>query len=228
MTDNLPPSKFGAGYTYGGPPSEPPQPQVSQPASAPRVNPVRYPSVQSANSNGSQTPDGRRPVAYTYPVSAPASGSAAAAIGGVFALLSAGGLGWQASYSIRALVGATAYFDYVDAKEKALIVGSAILLSAATVLSFVGALMLFSRARAAKTFLSLGLVCNITQAIVSFVYMAVAASGTGARIQDIFRDWLGSDVFAAVSILTIILPLVAMILARSSARQSPVVIHPGP
>lgn len=224
MTDNLPPSKFGAGYTYGGPPSEPPQPQVSQPAPAPRTNPVSYASARPPlNSNGSQIADGQRPVAYTYPASATPPGSATAAIGGVFALLSTGVLGWVASYSIRTLMLASdrEYWNYVDDKEKALIIGSVILLGAATVLSFVGAVMLFSRARAAKTCLTLGFVCAITQAIVSFVFVAASVGGRGATLEAIFRYWLGRDIVAVGSILAIILPLVAMILARSSARQSP-------
>lgn len=231
MTDNLPPSKFGAGYTYGGPPSEPPRQQVSQPAPVSGANPVSYASVRSPlNSNGSQVPDGQRPVAYTYPASPAAPGSATAVVGGVFALLSAGVLGWMASYSIRTLMLASdrEYWNYVDNKEKALIIGSAILLSAATVLSFIGAVMLFSRARAAKTWLTLAFVCAITQAIVSFVFVAASVSGRGATLEAVFRYWLGRDIVAVGSLLAIILPLVAMILARSSARQNPVVVFPRP
>lgn len=234
MTDKLPPSKFGAGYTYGGPspiPSQtsPPPPSSNHPASA-----SNYHAAQpTAASYGSAALSDQAPITYGSfsspgtpigPV-AHAPNATMAIAAGVLTFLTAVYLGWKAFGSIQGLRILSDFgIGFLDGDTKAYFIATAAISAVGALLSAAGAVMLLSRRLSGRNLVTLGCLCAIAIPLVEWVYAWHYAKkisdslGLESDLGSIFSSWVG--ISALISALSMAVPLIAMILALSGSTRS--------
>lgn len=205
MTANLPPSKFGAGYTFGEDPlvsrippkpvrplSPAPEPAYSAAVSTPAMPFVGVPVAPAISASAG-------PVATGHLPALPASGGTAITAA-VFALLMGLYSGFEAfgRFSLLALLsgassyqGASSFNTYLTAVAVA---------SAASALALIiGAILLLTRKSAGRGLIAVGCLIVIVETVVSAaaVYGFIKSFADGLGLQG---SWSGDDVWYAVSV----------------------------
>ena len=237
----MPPSKFGAGYTYGGNASTPagqsPTPPTYPPAAAYPTptypDPVAYTSPDQSAPSGSATNSyaaGVPAASYLVPApsyamvgAAPASG-ATAITAGVLALLIGIYRGWQtyAYFSAASVLGRFSEFAH-DVLAFTIIAG--VVSAVGTIALVVGAVKLFNRSFAGRKLVALGCLIQIADVLLSWVILLGWLNQFSA-----FGGYEGESVASAVFsrhgaelvlplALGVGIPLLTMILALSAATR---------
>ncbi len=204
MKDALPPSKYGAGYTYSGPPETHP-PQTASPYGQPYHTPTAPPSFSAQPTPGpgfvpgSATPTQPAASYGSYPANpagygaaTPGYGTAAARppSGGVpvsaaiLAMLSAIYQGWQ-SYSfitVMSLFGAWGQFEQSAAKNYMVVM--VVLSGAASLSYFLGSVMLLNRNVSGSGWITFGSLAALGQVVATLVFI-------NATLHDL-ANWLSA------------------------------------
>lgn len=213
MTDSLPPSKFGAGYSYGddqassvpapaydqsaygqppvGVPATPAYPPASTgyPAAAP--GPV-YPATSSHGAAG-------------YPQRA---GGGTAITAGILALLIGASRGYAAFESFRGLAAVSAYSRYgygASDGVKAFFAISGGVEALTALLLIIGGLMLFSGSAAGRRLVIVGGVIALLEQAAVLIYLLISIGNLMWAFQGLYAVAVGS---AAVGLLFVILMLI--------------------
>lgn len=255
MSDRLPPSKFGAGYTRGGGPDPRPSPPPTHTDPSHRADPPTdaAPTRSAADSPVTQPPvtgypstptpsaspwtGGAAPAYGSTPFPPPAgarAGGAAALIAGVLALLLALARGFKTyGYFVVAQALSSLPSGYPnDGGPKALFIIATIVSAVGTVALLGGALMLFNRNLSGRNWITLGCVIAIADAVLmwlsvyvfvkSFTNFFSSAAGMGRdSVGGIFSSVLSKEapLFMLSIALTVGLPLLTLILARSGSTR---------
>lgn len=225
MTDPLPPSKFGAGYTYGGndrnsqvPPAAPAPPVPLPAAPATYQQPAAtYPQPAYA------TPQPVAPFPYGPPgASQYPGGSASGATAIMAAILALLGGALRAYYSVD-LVKGLIYLAklsgpvglYVDKSAFIWSVVFAVASLVATAALLIGGIMLLSRKRAGRTLVAIGAFLVIGEAVLTRLAAAAflqSAGLTGAPLD------LGATTAVAV-VISIGLPILTLAFALAPSTK---------
>ncbi|WP_019973475.1 hypothetical protein [Mycobacterium sp. 141] len=228
MTDSLPPSKFGAGYTYGGDAGNsqpaPPPPTSAYPQSAPPSysQPPTHPQPPAYASTPPPPP--RAPVSSYGAAGAPQYGAAAAAypgsasgvtaiIAAVLALL----LGAFRAYASIDLVKGLVYLAklsgsvgmYMDKSVYVWTIAYAVVSLLGTALLLIGAIVLLSRGRAGRTMIVLGTLLILAEAVFSWVAATIFLQAAGM----LGGVWNLGAVTALAVVVSVAVPLLTLILA---------------
>jgi hypothetical protein len=234
VTDQLPPSKFGAGYTYGGPAgASPPSRSPVNPAAFP--NPIPPPPTQYGTTAAPTRPVASgAPATQFLPAAARVSGGTAIAAGVLALVIGAyRAFSTYGYFATVAMLGdvASSYAAVRDMRNYATAAG--VISAIGTLALVVGAIRLFNRGLSGRGLIALG--CLI--AIADVVIMWIAVMGWVDRLfgsGSIFGDQGGNisttDVlaeafsrqgpFIVISLLiTIGIPLLAIVLAYSKSTR---------
>lgn len=221
----MPPSKFGAGYTYGGGPVQPstPAPSYSQPVAPPVPPPptptpsIHYPTIAPVSAPEPTPPPA--PV-YTAPVigHAPSASGGAAIAAGVLALLLGAYQVWQTISSFLMLslftVSTSSLGDFGQLKTIATI--SAFASLAATLALILGGILLLCRKTAGRGFIVAGcLIVIIVNVLTTGLYLQWWGNAFGDASDHLAISDLGSDAGALIVAVAInaAVPLLTMVLA---------------
>ncbi|WP_179476128.1 hypothetical protein [Mycolicibacterium vinylchloridicum] len=234
MTDQLPPSKFGAGYTYGGSAGGPP------PSSSP-VNPATFPNPVSPSptqygTTAASTPDVayRAPATQFLPAAARVSGGTAIAAG-VLALVMGAYRAFStfAYFSTVAVLGdaGSSYAAVRDMRNYATAAG--VVSAIGTLALVVGAIRLFNRGLGGRGLITVG--CLIAIADVVLMWISVMGwvdrlFGSGSIFGDQGLNISTGDVLAEAFsrqgpfivvhlFITIGIPLLTVVLAYSKSTR---------
>ncbi|TDO15168.1 hypothetical protein EV580_3310 [Mycobacterium sp. BK086] len=234
MTDQLPPSKFGAGYTYGGSASaSPPSPSPVNPATFP--NPVPPPPTQYGTTAAS-TPDVAygAPVTQFLPAAARVSGGTAIAAGVLALVIGAyRAFATYAYFATVAMLGdaGSSYAAVRDMRNYATAAG--VISAIGTLALVVGAIRLFNRGLGGRGLITMG--CLIAIADVVLMWISVmgwveSLFGSGSIFGEQGLNISTGDVLAEAFsrqgpsivihlLVTIGIPLLTIVLAFSKSTR---------
>lgn len=223
MNDKLPPSKFGAGYTYGGPPnpsgggpSTPSGPPL--PTGSPPPAPATYQNRQTAGHYALPPGVSISPTTpgHTFPSPSSATAIAAAVLGLVIAVQ----CGWSAVSAFQTL---SWIASFGLGEHNAYIVGTGTVSAISAALLALGSILLLSRVLAGRLMVSLGCLGAIGIQIVGWIY-SYTLVGRFSAVLD-----LGSNVSGLLSTasalglliagLSLLLPCAALLLALSGSTR---------
>lgn len=182
MSSQLPPSRFGAGYTYGGPPEAQPQPQPPPPPSAYQSNPYDTTQVAPPAMTYPATGQYSDPYPQQAPLPAATGAGGAAVTGGLLACLAGlAHIGWPIKFLYQ-LNQHSLLFKVTDLFNhgfKPWMIGSSIAQIVFGALLLIGGILLMSRRASGRSVVGISaivlLVVNVVSVVLGYVNIPAAA-----------------------------------------------------
>lgn len=229
----MPPSKFGAGYTYGGD-AKPPTPAYGQPPVLPVPQPVSPPPVSQPPVSGYGAPPAAMPIQPAYGAAATSYGTppvvygapagpsgATAIIAGVLALLMGLFRAWQ---TYGSFVGLASFGRYTSGlpgmgRIQAYLTIEAFASAAATLALIVGAVLLFNRKSAGRGFVTVGALIVIADSLLTWAAIYGWFDNTFSEFGGFSGGFEMHGFFVLMLLLNLGVPVLTMILALTGATR---------
>lgn len=230
VTESLPPSKFGAGYSYGddlGASPQVPAQQVTPPATA-------YPSAAPAYPAPAYPAPAYPPPAPAYPSAAPAPGypgagypmvprpsGGTAIAAGILALLIGLSRGFSAfeSFSTLDMMSGSIYGGYGASGDfKAYLTITGIAGAVTALMLIVGAIMLFARSSAGRGLVVFGGIIALIEQAGIVIYLMVQLGNVEYFFKGLFAGLFGIATISAAIGLVIVILMIFLASSGSTKR----------